>query len=305
MQGTMDANELLCLVRKRQKDIEKFVFLKLLPKYRSISQTGHFKEWFKLPMNYVRLIELPLTLELLDVRKAHFILDISSPKLLALYMVVKGHANFCISDIEDYFVKDFEVYSEVFKVSPIIQVFDAKKIPYDRHTFDRIFSISVLEHIPDTGDIDVAREVARVLKPGGVFVFTLPAYSTYLEEWQKQSTAYWPTTTREDGLVFFQRRYDYNTIIERFSSLGFNIEDIIFIAEKPIKRPVLNENGMLMHNHYFLDERWYVKRLNRISKIPLLPYLAARIHSNHYHYLTRDGKDENIRQVAVKLGANN
>lgn len=300
----MDENQLLHLVRKRQKDIELFVCLNLLPKYRSISQTGHFKEWFKLPMNYVRLIELPLTFELLDIKKNHVILDISSPKLLALYMVAKSHANLCISDIEDYFVKDFEAYSEAFKVSPIIQVFDARSIPYNEHTFDRIFSVSVLEHIPDTGDIDVVREVARVLKPGGVFVFTLPAYSTYLEEWQKQSTAYWPTTTREDGFVFFQRRYDYDTIIRRFNYLGFNIEDIVFIAEKPVKQPVLNENGMLMHNYYFLDERWYVKRLYRINKIPLLPYLAARIHSKHYHYLTRDGKDRNIRQVAVKLRAN-
>ncbi len=46
-------------------------------------------------------------------------------------------------------------------------------IPVTDETFDWVFSNSVLEHIDEIRP--VLREVARVLKPGGVFLFTVPA----------------------------------------------------------------------------------------------------------------------------------
>ncbi len=49
------------------------------------------------------------------------------------------------------------------------RVADAEQIPYDDDTFDVVVGHAVLHHIPD---LDAAfREVLRVLKPGGRFVF--------------------------------------------------------------------------------------------------------------------------------------
>ena len=49
------------------------------------------------------------------------------------------------------------------------RVADAERIPYDDDTFDVVVGHAVLHHIPD---LDTAfREVLRVLKPGGRFVF--------------------------------------------------------------------------------------------------------------------------------------
>lgn len=49
------------------------------------------------------------------------------------------------------------------------RVADAESIPYDDETFDLVVGHAVLHHIPD---LDLAmREVLRVLKPGGRFVF--------------------------------------------------------------------------------------------------------------------------------------
>ena len=49
------------------------------------------------------------------------------------------------------------------------RVADAERIPYDDDTFDLVVGHAVLHHIPD---LDTAlREVLRVLKPGGRFVF--------------------------------------------------------------------------------------------------------------------------------------
>ncbi|TVQ87348.1 MAG: class I SAM-dependent methyltransferase [Deltaproteobacteria bacterium] len=51
-------------------------------------------------------------------------------------------------------------------------VSDGVRLPFDDASFDVIFSIYVLEHIADPGAY--AREVARVLKPGGVVLGLTP-----------------------------------------------------------------------------------------------------------------------------------
>ncbi|ASR37611.1 methyltransferase type 11 [Prauserella marina] len=49
------------------------------------------------------------------------------------------------------------------------RVADAERIPYDDNTFDLVVGHAVLHHIPDVQS--AFREVLRVLKPGGRFVF--------------------------------------------------------------------------------------------------------------------------------------
>src|SRR3954447_7715296 len=49
------------------------------------------------------------------------------------------------------------------------RVADAERIPYDDNTFDLVVGHAVLHHIPDVPA--ALREVMRVLKPGGRFVF--------------------------------------------------------------------------------------------------------------------------------------
>ena len=49
---------------------------------------------------------------------------------------------------------------------------DARKLPFKPHSFNTVLSLSVLEHIPDTQK--ALAESYRVLKPGGILVFTVP-----------------------------------------------------------------------------------------------------------------------------------
>lgn len=46
----------------------------------------------------------------------------------------------------------------------------------EEESFDRAFSISVLEHLPDAEIVDVMNHVYRVLKPGGWFVLTVDLF---------------------------------------------------------------------------------------------------------------------------------
>src|SRR5688500_202672 len=51
---------------------------------------------------------------------------------------------------------------------------DALRLPFPDGTFDRIIASEVMEHIPDDGD--AARELTRVLRPGGTIAITVPSY---------------------------------------------------------------------------------------------------------------------------------
>ena len=51
---------------------------------------------------------------------------------------------------------------------------DGTRLPFADDTFDRIICSEVMEHIPD--DAAAARELARVLKPGGTLAVTVPTW---------------------------------------------------------------------------------------------------------------------------------
>lgn len=52
------------------------------------------------------------------------------------------------------------------------QVMDGTAMTFEDNSFDRVFSISAVEHFPEDGDTRAAKEMARVLKPGGRMVLT-------------------------------------------------------------------------------------------------------------------------------------
>jgi SAM-dependent methyltransferase len=58
-----------------------------------------------------------------------------------------------------------------------VQQMDAAKMSFPNASFDVVFSRAVFEHLESPGD--VLREVARVLRPGGVFYCLLHLYSSY------------------------------------------------------------------------------------------------------------------------------
>jgi ubiquinone/menaquinone biosynthesis C-methylase UbiE len=74
------------------------------------------------------------------------------------------------------------------------RVADAERIPYDDATFDLVVGHAVLHHIPDVEQ--TFREVLRVLKPGGRFVFAgePTKWGDYVA--RRLSRATWWLTTR-------------------------------------------------------------------------------------------------------------
>jgi ubiquinone/menaquinone biosynthesis C-methylase UbiE len=85
------------------------------------------------------------------------------------------------------------------------RVADAESIPYDDDTFDLVVGHAVLHHIPD---LDLAmREVMRVLKPGGRFVFA--GEPTEKGDWvaRRLSRATWWAAKKVTHLPPFAERW--------------------------------------------------------------------------------------------------
>lgn len=303
MKICLDSEKWLAKARKRQSQIERFAKRKLSPKIlnKHVRRTHHYREWISHLMTYTRIMELSLTWELLDLREGDRVMDISSPKLLA--MVLAAHTDYRVhpTDVESYFRSDFEVYKQHFKLDMEVEVFDAQQIPHPDQSFDKCFSISVLEHVPDDGDRSIMQEMNRILRPGGQAVITLPAWPQYKEEWQKEKRFYWPTAQNDQGEYFYQRRYNGQAIRERLPVDGLEISELIYVAENPIEIPYMDNNGMLVHNDHLVS-----KMINRAlggwrRRIPFMKYRYSKKYSKKYHYLTEDETDPNIRQAVIQF----
>jgi SAM-dependent methyltransferase len=69
-------------------------------------------------------------------------------------------------------IRDWDLRIRVPGVYQSVLWCDARRMPLRAASFETVFSVSVLEHIPDVHR--VIEETARVLRPGGTFAFTVP-----------------------------------------------------------------------------------------------------------------------------------
>jgi SAM-dependent methyltransferase len=86
------------------------------------------------------------------------------------------------------------------------EVGDGRALRFEDASFDGAYSVSVLEHIPAPGDEEALRELARVTKPGGRVVVTLPHARVYREDWR--DTPVYADQGAGTDRHFFQRWYD-------------------------------------------------------------------------------------------------
>ncbi|HSR24450.1 MAG TPA: class I SAM-dependent methyltransferase, partial [Candidatus Eisenbacteria bacterium] len=107
------------------------------------------------------------------------------------------------------------------------RVADAESIPYEDATFDLVVGHAVLHHIPD---VELAlREVLRVLRPGGRFVFA--GEPTKLGDWyaRRLGRVTWEATTRITHLPMLRDRWSrpYSELAE--SSRAAALEAVVDI----------------------------------------------------------------------------
>jgi SAM-dependent methyltransferase len=170
------------------------------------------------PINsFSRYGEFELAERFLAMQSGLKTLDIGSPKIFGLILARRYPGEIWLTDIWEEEVNRWAWAADAAGKQSFPQHFqalDARRIPFPDHAFDRVFSISVLEHIEGNGDSEAIREISRVLKPKGILVFSVPAHARRKEQYNLGRMY-----GREGGSgghgLFFQRVYDWNTLNSR------------------------------------------------------------------------------------------
>jgi SAM-dependent methyltransferase len=98
---------------------------------------------------------------------------------------------------------------------------DAVRMTFSDGSFDRVAAISVLEHIASPGDQQAMRELARVLRPDGSVVVTVPYGPAYREAQPPYA-----------GLAN-HRVYDHNAIWTRLvAPSGLQLRSISYLGSR-------------------------------------------------------------------------
>ena len=174
---------------------------------------------YGLPMS--RYLEYPWTANALQPFEGRTLLDVGASRS-PLTILFAHHGAEVVALDQDPLVMDLPTMATragmtaaARSIKP--QLHDARAMPYEDGSFARVCSVSVLEHIPEDGDSDVAREMARVLAPGGLMALTLPFGQVYrppgpepdLEQYQRiyDSAALEERVIEPTGLNVVKREY--------------------------------------------------------------------------------------------------
>ena len=158
------------------------------------------------------------------------ILDVSSPKVLSLYLASRGHT-LTATDLDD--AKIFSRWQKLARYSGPgsykAEYQDARHLAYPDNSFDIVYSISVIEHIPDRGDAEALEEFGRVVRPGGHVIVEVP----YRHQGRDYFFDYDSKGARLENPQFYERHYDAKTLRERLMNpAGLKLTGVLYQGEQ-------------------------------------------------------------------------
>ena len=156
------------------------------------------------PLDPSRYLELPETMRELGAQPGERVLDLASPKLLAVALARRGVEVVSVDLLEPEIAAWRKLTAGESNLQ--LEVGDGRSLPFEDASFDHAYSVSVLEHIPEPGDEQALRELARVTRPEGRIVVTLPFADTYREDWRDAPV--YGAGGGDGARHFFQRWYD-------------------------------------------------------------------------------------------------
>jgi len=140
------------------------------------SRDGHGKlqlAYQPSPLHWSRQVEWPWAVRAAGLKPYHDCLDVGSGWSVLKYAIAKRCRFVECVDIDPPSVE--KAWATTRKMGPrnlMHAQADVAHLPYDDDFFDRVFCVSVLEHVK-VDHAACVREMVRVLKPGGALLVTL------------------------------------------------------------------------------------------------------------------------------------
>jgi len=168
------------------------------------------------PVSIVRYFEFDYVDKNIEIKPKENILDISSPFLFG-FCAVKNYNikyNYLNPDLAD--LQRVKKFATKIKFAGKFNSYNinAIKLPFENNKFDKVISISVIEHVNGENDSLVMQEMWRVLKPGGRLILTFPVSKKFEIEYT-QNNIYNLAVDKKENNYFFQRIYDEENIQSR------------------------------------------------------------------------------------------
>lgn len=131
---------------------------------------------FSVYRHWSRIFEWPWTLDVADVKSTDIVLEAGGGSSPLQYFLAKRANHVVNFDSDQASLDKAELQARAIDLKNILfRRGDLCKIPYPDGHFDKVVSVSVVEHITDTKAC--LNELWRVLKPGGSLVLTLDVAS--------------------------------------------------------------------------------------------------------------------------------
>lgn len=184
------------------------------------------------PVDYMRYAEFEAVSRGLDISPKMKILDVSSPQWFSICLAYKNpQTEFQYINITD---NELDPYREIVHVlgikNLIYQKGDVRNLAFDDNIYDKVISLSVIEHVfpEEDGDLIALKEVKRVLKPGADFCLTVlfkhESNIVYID-----GPVYERVGNQNN---FFAREYDKTMFDKLIYKSGFSISQSWYISEK-------------------------------------------------------------------------
>jgi SAM-dependent methyltransferase len=174
-----------------------------------------------LPSSYWRTMEFAYVYRQLCLPTSARVLDVGSPKELALILARRRKYEVTATDLLPEPVDVARRYAEAQGISGEgpgrvrAETQDGRHLTYADNHFDAAFAVSVLEHIPGDGDTQAMREMVRVVKPGGLVVVTTPYDLKYREDSVQGSFS-----GRPGEETIWERHYDEEALERRLLAVA-------------------------------------------------------------------------------------
>lgn len=184
------------------------------------------------PIDYMRYAEFDAILRDFEISSQVTVLDVSSPQWLSLYLANRyPDIEFCYINIIDSELNPYEEIARALSIKNLrYQKGDVRDMDFSDGSFDRIISVSVIEHVypEEGGDLKAIREIKRVLKSGGEFLMTIP-YKSKCNVVYRDGPVY---ERNAEGIKFYAREYDQKLLDKLIEKSGLSLAGSWYICER-------------------------------------------------------------------------